>query len=349
VRLRRSSARAGSRVLIVGYHHVVPDFERASQNVIPALVTGVATFEQQLSTIGRSYRFASLSEALDVLSERRTSDRDLCVVTFDDGYRSFLEHALPVLERLGIPATLYVPSGFIGNSVPLLHDRLYALLRMTHATLPASGFDVSGPVQVALGRALLDDPIAAVDRLLERSSPSVCVAIAEALERRLGVDPDLALDDSRPLSWDELRAVHAAGVEIGSHTVDHSCMHSELRSDAVRQLERSRSRLESELGTPVVHFSYPNGWYTPSAVEELQAAGYRSAVTTESRLNRLGENPFLLKRKAVWEFTSRGLRSFSPAVASCNFDDVFAALGVSPYVSGEKPDPVRPEGAALQS
>lgn len=333
-------------MLIVGYHHVVPDFERTSRQVIPALVTSVATFQKQLATIAKSYRFASLAEALDVLGGRESNEQDLCVVTFDDAYRSFLDHALPVLQRLGVPAVVYVPSGLIESANPLLHDRLYALLRLARTAPPATGFGVSGSVEIALAAALREDPHVAVERLLEHSSRAVCVAVAEALERTLGVDSDAALRDSRLLSWDELRKVRAAGFGIGSHTVDHACVHSESRTEAIRQLASSRTKIESELGAPVVDFSYPNGWYTPSVIDELRTAGYRSAVTTESRLNRLGENPFLLKRKAVWEFTSRGVRGFSPAVASCNFDDVFAALRVAPYVKGEKPDAINAQGVA---
>ena len=68
--------------------------------------------------------------------------------------------------------------------------------------------------------------------------------------------------------------------------------------------------------------------------------GYRSAVTTEDRPNRLGEDPFTLKRKCVWEFTSRGLGRFSPAVNACNFDDTLGQLGLSRWVHGERPDAV---------
>ena len=328
-------------MLIVGYHHVVPDFEQTSRRVIPALVTSTRTFERQLATLATSHRFADLGEALGVLNGSVSADRDLCVVTFDDGYRSFAEHAMPVLARMGIPAVVYVPSAFVGGTVPYLHDRLYLLLRLVRASpRPVSRFEVSGPAEGALRHALAVDALPAVDQLLERWGRTVCLEVAEAIEGALGVDPAAALEDSHPLSWDELRAVRAAGFEVGSHTVDHACLHRESRTELAHQLRNSKSAIERELGAPVVDFSYPNGWYTPSAIQEVQAAGYRSAVTTESRLNPLGQCPFVLKRKVVWEYTTRGVRGFSPAVASCNFDDVFAAFGVAADVRGRKPDPV---------
>jgi peptidoglycan/xylan/chitin deacetylase (PgdA/CDA1 family) len=320
-------------VLIVAYHRVVPNFDELRERVIPALLTSVPVFERQLATLSTSYRVVPLGEALDVLGGRAKTDRDLCVITFDDGYVDFQDHALPVLQRLGFPATLYVATGYIGGSTPLLHDRLYSLLRSAeHARVSTE--DVHPALAVASG----DDPATAVNRLLERWSRAVCLEVAEALERALGADPEAALCDSRLLSWDQLRSLRAAGVEIGAHTVDHVCLHHEGSIDVAGQLRESKERLQLELGWPVVDFAYPNGWYSPSVTAAVREAGYRSAVTTEDRLNTLGESPYVLKRKIAWEFTSRGVRGFSRAVAACNFDDTFATVGLSTATPGEKPD-----------
>jgi peptidoglycan/xylan/chitin deacetylase (PgdA/CDA1 family) len=313
--LRRRTA-GGTRVLLVAYHRVVPDFDELRRRVIPALLTSVDTFVAQLELLSESYRFVSLGDALDILAARTASDRDVCVVTFDDGYCDFREHALPVLERLGVPATLFISSGYVEASAPLLHDRLYAVLRNVER-----------------------DAVGAVNRLLERSNRATCLEVAADLERTLGADPAAALADSRLLTWDELRSVHAAGVEIGGHTVDHVCLHNEPYPEVVRQLRESKARIEREVGAPVLDFAYPNGWYTPAVVRALRETGYRSAVTTDDRLNRLGDDPYALKRKIVWESTSSGVRGFSEAVAACNFDGAFASIGLSSSVRGEKADP----------
>jgi peptidoglycan/xylan/chitin deacetylase (PgdA/CDA1 family) len=312
--LRRRTA-GGTRVLIVAYHRVVPNFEELRRRVIPALLTSVETFERQLEVLAGTYRFVSLGEALDIVAGRAEAEGDVCVVTFDDAYADFLEHALPVLDRFEIPTTLYVPTGYIGGSMPLLHDRLYALLRTVD-----------------------DEPVEAVNRLLERSDRAACLETTHELERTLGEDPAAALTDSRLLTWDELRSVQKAGVEIGGHTIDHVCLHNEPDAEVRRQLRESKTRLERELGSAVQDFAYPNGWYTPAAVRALGETGYRSAVTTDDRLNRLGASPYTLKRKIAWEFTSYGVRGFSEAVAACNFDGAFASVGLSTSVRGEKAD-----------
>lgn len=52
----------------------------------------------------------------------RASARRQLAVTFDDGFRAVRERALPVLSRLGVPATVFVPTGFVGSGAPMRWD-----------------------------------------------------------------------------------------------------------------------------------------------------------------------------------------------------------------------------------
>jgi peptidoglycan/xylan/chitin deacetylase (PgdA/CDA1 family) len=64
--------------------------------------------------VDAGYTGVTFSEAVGGPPEGRA-----VAVTFDDGYRSVLEHALPVLERLGLPATVFVPTAFPGADAPM--------------------------------------------------------------------------------------------------------------------------------------------------------------------------------------------------------------------------------------
>jgi len=69
-------------------------------------------------------------------------------------------------------------------------------------------------------------------------------------------------------------------------------------------------------------------------------AGYRAAVTTEDVENRRGCDPFALKRKVLWENSTLGAAGYSEALAACNLDGVFGAMGLQRPVDGERPDGV---------
>jgi peptidoglycan/xylan/chitin deacetylase (PgdA/CDA1 family) len=328
----------GVRVHVLAWHRVVPDFDRLRQRVIPGLLTSTRTFDRQLSWLADRFRFVSLGEALEILAGRTRAKRDVCALTFDDGYADFLEHAIPLLRKHGAPATLYVPTGFVGTGVPLLHDRLYQVLRRASAVrLRPTDARCERDLRAALEWNQQHGPIVALERMLETWPLARCLPVAEALEQVLGMEKAAALTDSRLLTWEELRAVQAAGFEVGGHTVDHACLPNETAQEVERQLRESKLRLEAKLETQIHDFAYPNGWYSRSRMEQVRACGYRSGVTTEDQPNRLGENPYALKRKYVWELSSQGLFGYSQAVTACNLDDTLRSLGLAPWVPGERP------------
>jgi len=70
----------------------------------------VARFAEQMRLLSQERRVISLASAIEELSTGVTEPG--VAVTFDDGYTDNLIHALPVLERFRIPATIFVVSGF---------------------------------------------------------------------------------------------------------------------------------------------------------------------------------------------------------------------------------------------
>src|SRR5262245_51388758 len=65
----------------------------------------VERFKQQMEYLVRHFDVVHLEDAFS--TDSRRSERPLACVTFDDGFGSVYELALPILERLRIPATVY--------------------------------------------------------------------------------------------------------------------------------------------------------------------------------------------------------------------------------------------------
>lgn len=89
------------------------------------------------------------------------------------------------------------------------------------------------------------------------------------------------------LSIAELRELHAAGVEIGAHTVTHRNLAKLADSEASDELFDSKKTLEDILGTQIQHFAYPFGkrmiHYTADTARLAREAGYRSAAAVAFR------------------------------------------------------------------
>ena len=73
-----------------------------------------AAFEAQMAFLARTAEVVDLTTL--VAGHERRGRRPVVAITFDDGYRSVLEHAAPVLARHGFPATIFVPTAFLGRA-----------------------------------------------------------------------------------------------------------------------------------------------------------------------------------------------------------------------------------------
>jgi peptidoglycan/xylan/chitin deacetylase (PgdA/CDA1 family) len=224
-------------------------------------------------------------------------------ISFDDGALDNYEHARPVLDKLSLRATFYVPVKHVERHDSPWHDHLsFALLRCAAAVRQARDVDFDrllapfGLCVSAFAAVLPDDArrlaaegVAAAQSLpLERRGDAIA-----ALEAALGgpqVPGFAAL-----MSCDQVRELHRAGHEIGSRSLTHARL-TELPDERLRdEVEGSRRALSEVLGAPVASFCYPSGSYDARVLGAVRGACYECAVTTRWGLIRK-QPPFELAR-----------------------------------------------------
>ncbi|WP_094811888.1 polysaccharide deacetylase family protein [Bordetella genomosp. 12] len=101
------------------------------------------------------------------------------------------------------------------------------------------------------------------------------------------------------MSADEMRQWHAAGNEVGSHTLDHVHLPQLPAEEARRQIRQSKEELEQILGAPVTAFCYPYGDHGPEHMAMAREAGYENATLTVRGLARSSDDLFGLPRVTV--------------------------------------------------
>jgi len=103
--------------------------------------------------------------------------------------------------------------------------------------------------------------------------------------------------DRMPLmSWSQIREMHSAGFEFGSHTATHSRLTDVDKQKAAEQLQASRRVIEDQLAGPCQTFCYPYGAYNPELERLVRDAGYTAAVTTDFGRNTTETDHYRLKR-----------------------------------------------------
>jgi len=103
----------------------------------------------------------------------------------------------------------------------------------------------------------------------------------------------------------QVRALAAAGVEIGAHTHSHPKLDQLPDALLRRELGDSRALLQDCIGEPVTALAYPFGYSTPRVRLVARAAGYRRAAAVRNVRATSSDNLFMLPRLTIRRSTNR--------------------------------------------
>lgn len=290
--------RYGGLGTIFMMHRVV---RRKEDALAGLLTTTTAYLEAVIRTFRKNgFTFVALAQVDNYLDGVPPS-APFVALTFDDGYRDNLELALPILEKYGVPATIYVSTG--------APDRTLKAWWLRIETALARKGEVALDLPNLPARLSLPDHASkcATYQLLSDYLPRTIEVNAPFAESLLPLREmsDEALLDSYFMSWDELRSI--AGhplITIGAHTVTHRVLTHLERADALWEMKEGRSRLAAELSVPAEHFAYPFGECAEREFGLAQEAGFKTAVTTR-RGNIFAEHA--IHRMALPRFPLGGL------------------------------------------
>ncbi len=270
---------------ILTFHHVLPD---VSEGFAPnRLLTVTPTFLDQIIRRLRDlgYEIVGMDDAVKRLAAEAPPQRRFAVLTFDDGLRDHLDHALPVLERHGAPGTFYVTTGFADRTARLWWIELEeAVRRADHLSVMVGGERIERDTRDPAAKRLAFDDIY---WHLREGPEETLRAVVDELCRQHAVDP-AALVDRYCLDWSGIEALarHPL-VTVGAHTLSHPMLAKYPEDFARREIGEGRLILERRLGRPVQHLAYPVGDPGSAGMREFRMAceaGYASAVTTRPGL-----------------------------------------------------------------
>jgi peptidoglycan/xylan/chitin deacetylase (PgdA/CDA1 family) len=278
------------RLLVLAYHGVVRDDhseDRPIDRFLYRNTISAARFEQQVRALRRQFTPVTPAEVIDWLEGGSELPARPVLVTLDDGYLNNLTQAAPILRRHGVPALVAVTTGYIGSDALLWPTEVEVrVLLGGAAAIP----DSDG------GRVVLpadpDERVAACERIRRRCKQledGERRAYLERLRQATSVATS-AIDAELVgfLDWDQVRELHASGVTIGSHTVDHPILTTLGADDLERELTESKRRIERELGGECACLVYPNGGREDVSADvraAVERAGYRVAFSLMDGLN----------------------------------------------------------------
>jgi peptidoglycan/xylan/chitin deacetylase (PgdA/CDA1 family) len=284
--LLRRNRREYSRVLMF---HSFDDGDQANLDFICAEIT-------------KTFQPVSLNTIVEAARGNETLPEYAVTVTIDDAYRSYLTWGHPVFRRHKIPVTVFAVAGFSDGRLWLWPDQTEFALEHTNRTSVRAevqpgkilDLDLSTPANRSAASSQLNEALKLVP-------DEARLAFVASLESLTGVSiPPHPPANRAAMTWDELRAIAADGVEIGCHTETHPILSRVASPEKLeREIRGAKDFLESRLWLPVNHFCYPNGRAIDigaAAAEMVRKAGYKSATTTTWGMNPVRADPMAIRR-----------------------------------------------------
>ncbi len=298
----RVSRVSGPSFAILCYH-------RVGTEGIPYYCTlEPSVFEMQMRYLREHFRVVSLGSLCEEIRNPSGSGQAVAV-TFDDGYSDLYTHALPILRKYQIPATVYLIADCVRTGEVAWYDRIFLALQIAPGPTLSLPFL---PGEFKLGSP--EQRIAAATRIvsiLRRMPAPVKNKVCSALEAQFALPAEKLA--GKMLSWAQIREMRASGIDFGAHTLSHPVLSQLSDHEVTRELADSKRFLEEGLGEPVLDLAYPfgrpedYGARTPAIAAQC---GYRSAVTTTRGLNAPGADLHRLRRVQLGEQESEASFGF---------------------------------------
>ncbi|HMP90062.1 MAG TPA: polysaccharide deacetylase family protein [Kiritimatiellia bacterium] len=244
-------------------------------------------FEKQVAWIASRYRIISGTEFLSAIEAGCQWPERSALITFDDGYANNLEIAAPILKRYGLPAVVFITTGFVeGSEAPWW----YAL---------------------RAGNGMRDMRCGA--EVAEMMRKEAELAKKPRSEQARFADPEFRIPNLFPfMQPQQLAELKSFGIEIGLHGHAHLACGVEEQDVVLADLRTCRQKLEGWGIEPLPLFAYPYGSVPEVGRREsevrcqrsevgglfsgLGRLGIRAAFTTRMGLNPPGCDPYFMRR-----------------------------------------------------
>jgi len=290
-----SPAGERGRLSVLIFHRVLSRRDPIFPNEVDA-----AKFDQMMGWVKNWFNVLPLHEAVRRLTTSTLPSR-AAAISFDDGYADNYSVALPILKRHGLPATIFVATGFLDGG-RMWNDTVIESVRASSLQL----LDLSS-------EGLGNHPIASYAQKREAIGAIIGQIKYLPVDRRSEMTAKIAQfaqvspPDDLMMTSAQVRDVFRAGMQIGAHTVSHPILAKLDLSQARREIVDGKTQLEELLSQRIGLFAYPNGKpgtdYLPEHPTLVREIGFDAAMSTAWGAADRSTDLFQMPRFTPWDRT----------------------------------------------
>ena len=250
--------------VILNLHRVAPLDGSAYTPLSPIL------FEELIVLCKRLFEVTTIAEL------REDSERPQLVLSFDDGYLDFYDHAMPILERHGIRVNHNLIPQCIESGLPPLNVMAQDFVgKVPQAALDK--LDVPG-----FGEQVTKATKQKLSNFIKFQSDYERNTLAEHLIPQFEKHPSFS---PTPMLTKQHVAELSERHEIGAHSFSHASMSAETDEFVARDAAQCKLFFQSNFGLDVDIFAFPNGSYKDQHLDIVRSAGFKNLLLVDNMVN----------------------------------------------------------------
>lgn len=280
------------------------------------LSVSAQTFEKVIRFVSEHCHPIALPELIAWHRQNKPLPDKTVVITFDDGFADNWEVAYPILQRYGVPATIYITTGYVEGTIVPYEFRLAQYLRtQTALSLEWKGQYYTWHLTTNAERDHCFQSITKIGKPLRHEEREVLLNKIMPLTDGDTYWPGLFLN------WDQVEELAKSPlITIGSHTHSHPQLTVLSHADIVTEAEMSKHLLEKHVNLPISHFAYPYGAYSEDMKTTLRTLGFESAVTTvRQEISATNLDEMAIPRVEIFGGAATESRHSVKAMMSCGY------------------------------
>lgn len=256
---------------VLCFHNVSENSDPFYPSISPTL------FKNICNCLKNNYTVVHINE---LKNSKPIKKKPLACITFDDGYKNYMDYALPILTKLNLPSNLNVITNSLDDNVSYIWQAFIDYFRKIKKR-KCIEFSQSENFEIKENDNLTWEEAFALS--FTKYYHTLTTEQLLSLSKKYLSEEDLKY--AKMLSWDDVIDISKQDVLIGSQGHKHLVMDILPYEEAQKELSVSKQIIEAKIQKTVDIFAFPSGRYNSEVVKQAFDCGYKYLLLNNNNLN----------------------------------------------------------------
>lgn len=262
-------------VTVLSIHRISDEQDYFWQPITPK------NFDALLKYVTQYYTVISFADIPQIA--QASSKKPFLILSFDDGYYDFYEHALPILQKYQLPCNHNIVNSCASDNLIIWTQRLNYIFNHCRNHELALSFTINQQVYQKEKQQDWMSFYIQIFKLMLQLPQGTRSALLDAQEEQFSLSPQY-----RMMTWDEVIDCSKHNVEIGCHTYNHDVLSTIHDPEILRfEIIQAKKELEAKLNQEIYILAFPNGQSHQAVFDTINQTNFTYILHVHDSVNPL--------------------------------------------------------------